>query len=178
MATDEKQVKEKVPAQIKAMQERAATAQAQARDQRKQAPDISLSQPWKSVPQKYLINKYAKRDGFKGQDDPAGKHYMFGDRNETAQMPDFGYEPVTDKSASGTVEQVTCQGDPLWAIPTDIYQARVDEGAARSRHIAERMVQAETDKANRSPISSGESLQTAKAQTPEADRILHEAGLL
>lgn len=167
---------EKIDPKIADMQERARAAQQQARALRKEAPGVMLQDPMHRIPQKDLFKKYAERDGFKGQDDPAGFHYMFGDRNMTDQYPDLGYEPVLEKGTGGTVKQVTWGGDPMWKIPTDLHNAQLKENADRanraSRNEAERAVEA----TNRSATMQ-ESLDTAEVGTQGAMDIALEAGI-
>ena len=173
--TTNEQPKVKVDPKLLEMAERAKTAQAQAREERKQAPNGLLLNPKQSVEQKVLISKYAKRLGQKGQDADGGMHLMFGDRTLTDQYPDEGYEPVLDTSAGGTRKQVMCKGDPMWQIPTDIYEGRIKDNAARAEMLA-----AQKSKASEgsNPVASGETLQTAKIGTPEAVAIAkREAGV-
>lgn len=172
-----KKTKMKMDPKLREMQERAETAQAQARALRKAAPDAILSNPMSRIEQKDLIDKYAKRDGFKGQDAPGGNHYAFMDRALIDQYPDQGYVPVVDMSAGGTMKQVTCKGDPLFSIPTDIYSDRLSENARRSTMLARREAEKQTEKAARSPISSEETFHTVKSDSDEAAAILREAGV-
>lgn len=172
----EKGTMDKTAAQIREMQQRAEQARKQARELRATAPGVALMNPTLNVPRKQLIAKHAKADGFKGNDDPGGMHYMFGDRELTDQYPDMGYEPVLTRGSGNTLKQETWHGDPMWKIPTDLYQARLEENAQRSRTIAERAAQERVESDNRSGVSQSE-LQTARVGTAEADRILREAGV-
>ena len=167
---------QKIDPKYAEMSERAERAQLQARELRATAPDVALGRAKQTIPQKTLIAKYAKRDGFAGQDAPDGMHYTFLDRDLTDQYPDEGYVPVLERGLGGTVKQVTWQGDPMWKIPTDIYKARLEDNAARGKRVGKETADAESAKVNRSGVVS-ESLQTAESGSPDADRILQEAGV-
>ena len=169
-------VVQKMDPKLRDMTERAERAQAQARELRATAPDVAMGRPKSNIPQRKLEAKYARMDGFKGNDDPAGMHYMFGDRDLTEQYPDEGYVPVLEKGVGGTVKQVTWQGDPMWKIPTDIYTARLEDNAARGKRMGQENAAADMARANRSGVVT-EQLQTATAGSPDADRILQEAGV-
>ena len=165
-----------VDPKIKDMQERAKIAQKQARELRKQAPDISLKSVKMSIPQKDLMAQYAKADGTQGPDAKGGFHYMFGDRDLSDQYPDMGYEPVIERGLGGTVKQVTWQGDPMWKIPTDVYQARLEDNAQRAMRVSASESHAQTQATNRSGVME-ETFQTAAANSVEADKIMREAGV-
>lgn len=165
-----------VDPKLKEMRDRAIAAQAQSRAMRKEAPSVGVKGVRMTIPQKDLIDKYAKIDGTKGQDSNGGDHYMFGDRDLTDQYPDQGYEPVLDRGAGGTMKQVSWQGDPMWKIPSDLYKAQLEENAKRALHISRSESEAQTANTNRSGVMN-EEVQTAATDSAEAQKILHEAGV-
>lgn len=165
-------------ARIPEMIERAKQAREQSRALRKQAPDGLLLNPIQSVEQKVLIDKYAKKMGFKGQDDPKGMHLMFGDRDQLDQYPDEGYEPVLDRSSGGTQKMVTCKGDPLLMIPTDIHEARLKDNAARANRLAREKAKADA-LAGSSPVAYDEQHEAAAVGSPKAAEMARkEAGVV
>ena len=175
MTTEGKTQDMKVDPKIVEMEARAKEAQGQARALRKQAPNGVLLDPIQSVEQKVLIDRAAKEMGFKGNDDPNGMHFMFGDRDMTDQYPDLGYLPRTVMGNGGTRKQEMCKGDPMWMIPTDIYDGRIKDNAARANKLARQQAKSDLD---RSPVASGETLQTARVGTPEAIALAkQEAGV-
>jgi hypothetical protein len=95
-----------------------------ARQQRKSAPPIDV-RGFAMIPQKSMIEKYAKETG--GQNAPKGFHFMFGDRKLGDNYADQGYEPVLENG-----KHVHVEGDPLWKIPTSLYQADLSGVKARS----------------------------------------------
>jgi len=176
MTNEATATKQKIDPKLLEMEARAKTAQAQAREQRKQAPDGLLIGAKHSIEQKVLIEKYAKKLGQKGQDAEGGMHLTFLDRDLTDQYPDQGYQPVIDTSAGGVRKQVVSRGgDPMWMIPTDIYKGQLRDTAARANKLAQQQVQA---KIGTTPTAPGETLQTAKIGTPEAVALARqEVGL-
>ena len=94
-----------------------------AQKQRKSAPAIDV-RGFAPIAQKVMFEKYARETG--GQDAPKGFHFMFGDRTLGDNYADQGYEPVMENG-----RHVNVQGDPLWKIPTSMYQS--DLATAKSR---------------------------------------------
>lgn len=168
----------KVDKKLQEMIDAARAAQEQARQMRKQAPDVDLMAPVKDIPQKTLIKQWAEMDGFTKNDEPGGYHYMLGDRDMAAQYPYLGYEPVIDRRPGGTGKQDGYQGDQAWKIPTDLYQAQLEENAKRSRAKLPDVYESEMRKSKAKPGVSDEEIKVAKTGTPEAAELLRqEAGI-
>lgn len=164
----------KVDDDLQAMIDVAKAAQAQALMLRKTAPNVDLMAPVKEIPQKTLIRQWAEMDGCKGNDEAGGYHYMLGDRNLTGQYPTLGYEPVIDRRPGGTGKQDGYQGDLAWKIPTELYQAQLEENARRSQSKLPEIMEAERKKAAANKVVSGEEIRVAKTGTDEARAIARE----
>ena len=90
------------------------------------------------IPQKAMIEKYAKETG--GQNAPKGFHFMFGDRKLGDNYADLGSEPVLENG-----KHVNVEGDPLWKIPTALYQADLASVKARSDFLLKARVKEDAD---------------------------------
>jgi len=169
--------KVKVSREITDMTDRAERAQAQMRAARAAAPDgILVTKPVSDVRQKQLIAAHASIDGFDGQDADGGFHYMFGDRDLSNEYPDQGYVPCMDRGTNGTRKQEACQGDPMWKIPTDLYELALSDRANKAKAIAEQRAIEDTKAANKTGYAS-ENIQTAQPGTEAGAQILREAGV-
>ena len=154
--------------ELREMIARAQEAARIQRELRKSAPDISTRSRRKTVPQKVLLEKYARRDGFEKNDASGGYHYMFGDRVLRSIYPDQAYEPVLDNG-----KQVNYHGDEMWKKPMDLYDDFLQEAVDADQQRMNRR-SAEEDAAASAGVQISKVEGSAKPGTKEFEELQKE----